>query len=132
MVTGVAIGAIYLIAVLIRRIKNRLGAREQRLVVFHVADLVPRMTHHTGRIYFRLGVHNLRRRDIVFVAAMPFGFAVASFAADAGLFVRMCELLVAETVVTRTAKNVGDKALFLRGFFCNLMLTRIFFAVFMF
>ena len=69
MMRGVAIGAVCLIAALIRRIKNRFGTRKQRLVVCHLADLVPRMAHHAGRIDFRLGIHYLGRRDIVLVAA---------------------------------------------------------------
>ena len=127
-----AIGAVYLIIVLVRRIKYRFGAGEQFLVALHMLDFVPRMAHHTGRIDFRLGVHNLRWRDIIFVTAMTLGFAVASFTADAGLFMSAGKLLIAETVVTSTAKNVGDKAFFLRGLFCSLMLTRMFFAVFVF
>jgi len=118
---GVAVGAFYLIAALIRRIKNRFGARKQRLVAYHVADLVPRMAHHTGRIDFRPGIYYLGRRDIVFIAAMAFGFAVAPFAVDAGQFVHASKFLVTETVVTCTAKYIRDKTLFLRGLFGDFL-----------
>ncbi len=46
MVHSVTIGAVHLNAALIHRIKNRLGAREQCLMVCHVADFVPRIMFH--------------------------------------------------------------------------------------
>jgi hypothetical protein len=67
------------------------------------------MTHHAGRIDLVFEVHDLGRRGAVFVAAMPLGFAVAPFAADARLLMGASKIFFGETVVTCTAKCVRDE-----------------------
>jgi hypothetical protein len=85
-------------------------------------DFASRMAHHTGRIDFCLGVHNFRRRDIIFIAAMTLRLAVTPFAPDAGPFMLKGELFIPQSVVARTAKQISDE-----GFFFGLLLSGLFF-----
>ena len=120
---AVAVGAILLPVV--GFIKYSLSSGQKRHVLAHMLDFASGMAHHTGRIDFRLGVHNFRRRDIILIAAMPLRFAVTPFTPDAHPFMLKGELFIAECVVTRTAKQISDEGLFfgplLSGLFFDLL-----------
>ncbi len=79
-------------------------------------DFVPGMAHHTGRINSFLGVHDFRRGCVIFIAAVALGLAVTPFTPYACSFMCTSEFFIAETVMARTAKLVGDKDFF----FCLL------------
>jgi hypothetical protein len=79
----------------------------------HAANRVSGVAHHTGRIDLVLGVHDLRRCDVIFVAAVALRLAVTPFAADARQLMDASKLFLGETVVTRTTEFVRDKSLFL-------------------
>ncbi len=61
------------------------GAGKKRFV--QRADFVPGVTAHAERINLRHGVHNIRWRDVIFVAAVGVGGTVALLTVDVGLCV---------------------------------------------